>query len=381
MLIAIGSLFLICLPAYTFVKMLKSFTRKEVAEDYRKVKAKISEGIYLFVVFCVFIIGFYLNSFGIEGGEPLSFYSQTNQYLSGYASLSNEHISSLSILLLLSCFAYQLLATKMGKLSPIVHMICSSILVMNIIVGFIYLTHTGFTHYSEEFFSALSILFLQTSYLSLNFLYISVLKVSIDDYRLEQKKKDRVYHNIILRLLYKFTFHYYKLPIVWIFLLFPCMIIIHMILVLFGQQPDSLIRAFLETSSYNYSKLPEPNPKMIQGDGHYLCTVSLKGHKKIVKPTRSGIRHGTRIVVNRQLLIANAFENIIEQYTPKTHKVIRSIYDQYGYPLSKHIHSSWLADFVYLLMKPLEWLFLFVLYTVDKNPENRIHIQYSELRK
>ncbi len=107
----------------------------------------------------------------------------------------------------------------------------------------------------------------------------------------------------------------------------------------------------------------------------------VKGHKNIVKPLRAGIRHGERITVNRQLLIANAFENVIEERVPKCHKVIRNFYDKYGYPVSKHINTKWSADFVYILMKPLEWFFLFVLYTVDKNPENRIHIQYSELRK
>jgi hypothetical protein len=56
-------------------------------------------------------------------------------------------------------------------------------------------------------------------------------------------------------------------------------------------------------------------------------------------------------------------------------------YDKYGYPLSKHIQSKWSADIVYLVMKPLEWMFLFVLYIVDQKPENRIHIQYSELTK
>lgn len=85
--------------------------------------------------------------------------------------------------------------------------------------------------------------------------------------------------------------------------------------------------------------------------------------------------------MNRQLLIANAFENILEQYTPKTHKIIRYFYDKYGYPLSKHINTKFSADLTYFLMKPLEWIFLIVLYSIDKNPENRIHIQYSELRK
>ena len=35
-----------------------------------------------------------------------------------------------------------------------------------------------------------------------------------------------------------------------------------------------------------------------------------------------------------------------------------------------------LADIIYFLMKPLEWLFLLVLYLFDTNPENRIAVQY-----
>jgi hypothetical protein len=36
---------------------------------------------------------------------------------------------------------------------------------------------------------------------------------------------------------------------------------------------------------------------------------------------------------------------------------------------------------VYILMKPLEVMFLLVLYTVDVNPENRIAVQYLPLDK
>ncbi|MGL4108440.1 DUF6688 family protein [Clostridium sp. LP20] len=45
------------------------------------------------------------------------------------------------------------------------------------------------------------------------------------------------------------------------------------------------------------------------------------------------------------------------------------------------ILSSWSADLVYILMKPLEWIFKLGLYTVDRKLENGINIQYSELRK
>ena len=39
-------------------------------------------------------------------------------------------------------------------------------------------------------------------------------------------------------------------------------------------------------------------------------------------------------------------------------------------------NSAWSADVVYLLMKPLEWIFVFVLYLFDERPEDRICKQY-----
>ncbi|MCI8410571.1 MAG: hypothetical protein HFJ09_15130 [Lachnospiraceae bacterium] len=37
-----------------------------------------------------------------------------------------------------------------------------------------------------------------------------------------------------------------------------------------------------------------------------------------------------RVVVNRQLCIAKAFEQILEERTPRFHKYVRHIYDTYG---------------------------------------------------
>lgn len=110
-------------------------------------------------------------------------------------------------------------------------------------------------------------------------------------------------------------------------------------------------------------------------DGHYLCTVAAGGHKEIVKPIRLGRRGKKYIVVNRQLCIANAFEQIIEEKAPRFHYVVRSFYDKYGYPVAKHINSKYAADFVYFLMKPLEQIFLIVIYLFDSKP--KIVQQYS----
>ena len=72
--------------------------------------------------------------------------------------------------------------------------------------------------------------------------------------------------------------------------------------------------------------------------------------------------HGHEVVVNRQLCIANAFEEVIQEKTPRFHRAIRSFYDKYGFPVAKLIKHKWSADIVYILMKPLEWIFLIVLY-------------------
>lgn len=157
-------------------------------------------------------------------------------------------------------------------------------------------------------------------------------------------------------------------------LLIPILGVLTMILILFGQQPDSVILAFTKTSDWILSGEIAPPP--VAYDTHYLCTVSLRGHKKVVKPIRYGMRRGEKIVVNRQLCVANAFEQLIQEKTPRFHRAVRQFYDTYGYPISKHIKSAWAADVVYFIMKPLEWIFVFVLYLCDEKPEDRIYSQY-----
>lgn len=156
--------------------------------------------------------------------------------------------------------------------------------------------------------------------------------------------------------------------------MFPLLMVLVVILTLFGQQPDSIILAFTQTSDWILSK--EISPPPVAYDTHYLCTVSLRGHKKLVKPLRYGIRRNEKIVVNRQLCVANAFEQMLQERTPKFHRAVRKFYDDYGYPISRHIRTAFAADIVYILMKPLEWIFIVVLYLVETNPENKIASQY-----
>lgn len=157
-------------------------------------------------------------------------------------------------------------------------------------------------------------------------------------------------------------------------MLFPVAGILEVILMLFGQGAGGVVKAFTMTADWNFSTQVPPPP--LEYDGHYLCTVAAGGHRKIVKPIRFGMRRGDRIVVNRQLCIANAFEELIQEKSPRFHRRVRHFYDSHGYPVSRLITAPWKADVVYFLMKPLEWLFLMFLYLLDVELEERIARQY-----
>lgn len=163
-------------------------------------------------------------------------------------------------------------------------------------------------------------------------------------------------------------------PAAAFFFMWPLLGLTVAVLLLFGQRPDSIIRAWTETSDWNLSA--QTAPQNIYYDEHYLCTVAAGGHRGIVRPIRMGIRHGHPVIVNRQLCVANAFEELLQEHLPSFHRGIRGVYDCYGFPIARWIRSPYIADGIYLLMKPLEWLFLAVLYCCDVNPENRIAVQY-----
>ena len=162
----------------------------------------------------------------------------------------------------------------------------------------------------------------------------------------------------------------------WLALIFmlPLLGILIMILTLFGQKPDSIIKAWTQTSQWSLSQ--KVSPQNLAFDEHYLCTVAAGGHPEVVRPTRLGVRHGHQVIVNRQLCVANAFEQILMERMPRFHRLVRRLYDRYGFPLARHIRTRQAADTVYILMKPLEWLFLAVIYLCDVHPEDRIAMQY-----
>ncbi len=170
-----------------------------------------------------------------------------------------------------------------------------------------------------------------------------------------------------------------KMSMFHFIMILPAAVILLILFVLFGQGTDGIIKAFTMTADWTFSTQIPPPP--VDYMGHYLCTVAAGGHKKVVKPVRYGKRRGEMIVVNRQLLASNAFEDMIMERTPKFHRAVRGFYDKHGYPISKYITTQTRADVVYIIMKPLEWLFVLTLYTFDIHPENRIAVQYSDYKR
>ena len=155
----------------------------------------------------------------------------------------------------------------------------------------------------------------------------------------------------------------------------PIFVLITLILMLFGDDYDAVSKALTETTTWGFSQ--HNHPPHLPHQGHYLCTVAAFGSPQLVKPLRWGIRGKQRIIVNRQLQIANAFEELIADLSPTLHRFIRKNYDRYGYDLSKKIKSRWASNLTYILMKPLEWGFLLCLYTFCLRPEEKIRRQYS----
>lgn len=208
---------------------------------------------------------------------------------------------------------------------------------------------------------------------------IHTIRRKVEEWNNDESKEIKKFHNPYLERINKKVVDSSKWPGLAFLFMWPLLGALVCFLLLFGQRPDNIIRAWTETSNWNLST--KVSPQNIYYDEHYLCTVAAGGHPKIVKPIRKGMRHGHEVIVNRQLCIANAFEQVMEEYTPVFHRHIRKFYDKYGFPVARAIRSPYIADVVYILMKPLEVMFLLVLYTVDVNPENRIAVQYLPLDK
>jgi hypothetical protein len=304
---------------------------------------------------------------GIGIGLPLLFFIYNSSLVDmdpcgTPAMLQNDRILGFMIWY---CFAFSCFSisyfTK-DKRPPLIELTLPFGLLLGALVSLILAYHIGFDNFLT---------------------YLGAIPVAIIYFRQLWRNQKRVHKHLVqlqgegfwTKLYLKVEANYWlKIPMIMA-LAFPIVAIMTAVLYLFGQKPDDLIDAFRETCSYGLSDAAYCGECV---DGHYLCTIAAYGSPKLVKPLRAGYRHGKKIIVNRQLLASNAFEELLEEKSPRLHSFLRKNYDLYGLNLAKQLHKARCSNFTYLLMKPLEWAFIFCLYLGTINPENRINRQYRK---
>lgn len=284
------------------------------------------------------------------------------------ALFSPAHRLSVLTLISLSVLAYFYCSWRKVMASPVIEILASCLLIMGVILSF-------FTGWQSG--DWVGLFFILPPDLLVILVLIKNHKMALE--HLQQQETSAtgwlgLCRKIVLLPGWK------KVPVL-LLLCAPVLLILIGVLLLFGQQPDSFVRAFTDTYKEGFSQLNAQCDSVICPEGHFLCTVAAKGHSDLVKPLRAGIRGGKRITCNRQLLVANAFEELLEQRLPGLHRPIRALYNKVGDFIHRYygvFNNKWVADLVYVVMKPLEWFFVVVLYAADRKPENRIAQQYMD---
>lgn len=349
---------------------------------YKKQKHLTFE-ICAFFAGVMYSAGFYAVAEYLPYDEPINIYGLSVARM--HEPVSSEHIMTLLSFLGVGLISYFVLKYARQHLSPVLQALSMGGLLLGLIFDILLLLQLLSGAGAHEIPTVVpeiptfrvdgTMCILILCIVPAHFLILSV-QVVFQLLRENREAFNSVeYQNSILKGSQKFLHSSKGFCFLAVLCCIPLFLVVMAILVLCGQKPDSAVLAFTETSDWMLSA--HIAPPAVAFDAHYLCTVSLRGHRKLVKPLRYGIRHEKeKIVVNRQLMVANAFEELLMERMPRFHHALRRFYDTYGYPVSRHIRSAVSADIVYCIMKPLEWLFLLILYTFDKKPENRIATQY-----
>lgn len=359
--ISIMGLILVYPFVITGLNIANFFMKNKIHEFFFDVFASFAGLVLIFLVFNVF------NE--VTGTD----YDEAVYYGSLHTPLHSEYGDTIITVIALGYLGLFILGLfRPEKLPPLVSATSIACTVLGIIAGFF--VYIQFSAYFQPFD-----LYCWLYFANMILLAIRRIKYHITEHVRLVNERETAYRSKFGAWLGKIMSKVSTMTLFSFALILPVAAVLEILFILFGQGADGFIKAFTMTADWTFSTQTPPPP--IEYDGHYLCTVAAGGHKKVVKPLRYGKRIGHYIVVNRQLLVANAFEDLIAEKMPNFHKIIRGFYNKYGYPLSRHITTPLRADIVYILMKPLEYIFVFVLYLSDSHPENRIAVQYSDYKR
>jgi hypothetical protein len=108
--------------------------------------------------------------------------------------------------------------------------------------------------------------------------------------------------------------------------------------------------ASLYWSYKSYLSLPDHPPP-----GCFVVTAASRGHQSFVGPFVTVTHRGQRRLVSQQLATLWQFETLWRSSAPLSHAMFRRIYNRIGPVIARWIVPRWLADVVYIALKPLEF--------------------------
>lgn len=305
-------------------------------------------------------------------GTPIFFlslfdYGMPNECCTDSAFFSPAHRLTIYTIIFLCVAAYYYSSVRTKIAAPLLELIINSVLMVGLVLAIVITIQTNDPILWLPGTPAVALFFISQM--------IRNHQMLMREMALEEYPEDSV-TRFCLKILRSNVF--VKVPVLLIISV-PVILLLSLILYVFGQRPDSAIRAFTDTYKHGFSQW-DYQCENVNCGGHYLCSVAANGHTRVVKPVRIGKRNGHFIICNRQLLVSNAFEELLQERFPFMHRKIRKQYDKVGDMIHRNycVYSKkWVSDLVYLLMKPAEWFFLLVLYLADRKPEQRIARQYA----
>lgn len=327
--------------------------------------SRLINALNALLVFALFISGLlFLNDLS---SYQQDYYELANGLTTNYTPFASAHSPTLFTFIGLSLAALVLVWIKQRALSPLI-MICAvgMILIGVIIHSVIIMQVINTIEPHEDTFYLLPVVYIIITVITLKRLLNAEASVAAD----------RTYKSGLLNRLNKLVANSKWQPMWMLLFTLPVFVIAMLVLIIFGQDGHAITKVFTETTTWHFSTKTHPPLLDYQG-GHYLCTVAACGDANVVKPLGWGCRNGYPILVNRQLQVANAFEELIQVNLPALHYIVRRFYDKYGYPLSTKITQAKHSNITYQLMKPLEYFFLLILYACYLNPEHKIAKQYA----
>ncbi|HUG33798.1 MAG TPA: DUF6688 family protein [Anaerolineales bacterium] len=99
-----------------------------------------------------------------------------------------------------------------------------------------------------------------------------------------------------------------------------------------------------------YSRLPTAPPDC------YIATAAARGHPTFVRSWEVTLAGGESMRVNGQLQTLKGAELALMAVAPRSHRLVRKLYDRVGRRLARRIQHPLLADVAFLTLKPMELL-------------------------